>query len=122
MAHGLNTGGLQAHSVGDDYPFMIIGVQQDAGSTQWRAVDTRSYWEGETRPTYANAQLDVTIRQHCHKVARLCTEQPAYRMGYIMYQAGSVRGNPYLVGSPEYGQYGSGIYDARKLQSLRECV
>lgn len=25
--HGQNTGGLQMHSIGDDYPFMVVGTQ-----------------------------------------------------------------------------------------------
>lgn len=37
--HGINTSGLQGHSVGDDYPYMIIGV---GSLTEWQVIDCRT--------------------------------------------------------------------------------
>lgn len=52
--HGVNTGGLQNHSVGDSYPFMVVGTQHvtmDKPSKETRyyvldcATGRRFYWK-----------------------------------------------------------------------------
>lgn len=42
--HGANTGGLQGHSIGDEYPYTVIKVE-DGEYKAWRAIDCRT---GET--------------------------------------------------------------------------
>lgn len=67
--HGATTGGLQGHSVGDDYPYTVIGVQRGPGRTQYAAFDTRSASEGHPRRTYAEARMDIVsakIRNMMH--------------------------------------------------------
>lgn len=34
--HGNNTGGLQAHSIGDGYPWIVVGGNAPGGFTNWK--------------------------------------------------------------------------------------
>ena len=41
--HGANTGGLQAHSIGEGYPFIVVGIDNPAfEKTRWRVIDSRT--------------------------------------------------------------------------------
>lgn len=43
--HGANTGGLQLHSMGDDYPFMVIGTQHRyPAAPQFSQCDETRYY------------------------------------------------------------------------------
>lgn len=59
--HGANTGGLQGHSVGEDYPYMIIGVQGRAEApTEWQVMDSRTSARSARYPTYQRAVIEMT--------------------------------------------------------------
>lgn len=59
--HGANTGGLQGHSVGSDYPYMIIGVQDRLEApTEWQVMDSRTGNKTPRFPTYQRAQIELT--------------------------------------------------------------
>lgn len=58
MAH-LNESGLQAHSVGDLYPWMIVGTRGPAGETLWYAWHTIDGQRFPARAAYKDAELDV---------------------------------------------------------------
>lgn len=49
------SGGLQQHSVGDLFPYTVIGT----GDGRWCAFDTRTGNEGDKRLTYKEAEIDV---------------------------------------------------------------
>ena len=70
LGHGANTGGLQAHSIGDEYPYLIQGVARNVYQrTQWQVLDTRTGNVGRVRNTYAEAAADITalrIRNMLH--------------------------------------------------------
>lgn len=58
--HGINTGGLQGHSVGADYPYMIIGVQDRAEApTEWQVMDSRTSNRSPRYPTYKRAVIEM---------------------------------------------------------------
>lgn len=56
--HGAKTGGLQGHSVGDLYPYTVIGVSK-SGALYWSVMDTRTGAEGFRRRSYQEAVLDI---------------------------------------------------------------
>ncbi len=59
--HGINTGGLQGHSVGADYPYMIIGVQDRLEApTEWQVMDSRTSNRSARFPTYQRAVIEMT--------------------------------------------------------------
>lgn len=59
--HGANTGGLQGHSVGADYPYMIIGVQDRLDApTEWQVMDSRTSNRSQRYPTYKRAEIEMT--------------------------------------------------------------
>lgn len=59
--HGANTGGLQGHSIGPDYPYMIIGVADRLEApTQWVVMDSRTSNRSPRFPTYARALIELT--------------------------------------------------------------
>lgn len=39
--HGANTGGLQAHSIGESYPYTVVGIDDPSrwDGTRWRVVN-----------------------------------------------------------------------------------
>lgn len=58
--HGEGTGGLQKHSIGEDYPYTIEGVQAGPDApTKWRVLCTRTNWRGETHDTYQQAHVEL---------------------------------------------------------------
>lgn len=52
--HGANTGGLQMHSIGDNYPYTIAGFLDG-----YAVFDTRTSNTGVHRRTYREAELDL---------------------------------------------------------------
>jgi hypothetical protein len=54
--HGAKTGGLQGHSIGSNYPFMIAGT----GDGQWVVIDARTSNESRPVRTYNEAQQTIT--------------------------------------------------------------
>lgn len=52
--HGQNTGGLQGHSIGDEYPYMVAGVIDG-----FAVLDTRTGTMGAHRHTYREAEIDL---------------------------------------------------------------
>lgn len=57
--HGANTGGLQAHSIGTDYPYMIVGTQTGAHApTEWQVMDCRTSNRSRRFPTYQRAVIE----------------------------------------------------------------
>jgi hypothetical protein len=58
--HGAKTGGLQGHSVGSDYPYMIVGVQDRAEApTRYRVMDTRTSKMSDSYPTQQRAIIEM---------------------------------------------------------------
>lgn len=58
--HGAKTGGLQGHSVGADYPYMIVGVQDRyEAPTRYRVMDTRTSKMSESFPTQQRAIIEM---------------------------------------------------------------
>lgn len=58
--HGAATGGLQGHSVGSDYPYMVVGVQDRLDApTEWRVMDTRTSKMSERFPTQQRAVIEI---------------------------------------------------------------
>lgn len=58
--HGAATGGLQGHSVGSDYPYMIVGVQDRLEApTEWRVMDTRTSEMSDKFPTQQRAIIEM---------------------------------------------------------------
>ncbi len=58
--HGINTGGLQAHSVGTDYPYMIVGTQTGVHApTEWQVMDCRTSNRSNRYPTYQRAVIEL---------------------------------------------------------------
>ena len=59
--HGANTGGLQGHSIGPDYPYLIIGVQDRLEApTEWQVMDSRTSNRSPRFPTYQRAVIEMT--------------------------------------------------------------
>jgi hypothetical protein len=58
--HGANTGGLQGHSIGSEYPYMIVGVADSLDApTEWQVMDSRTGNRGMRRRTYREAVIDL---------------------------------------------------------------
>lgn len=70
MSGHAGKGGLQKHSVGDEYPYMIVATQAHADApNQWYVMDTRTGKTGYKRNSYAEAKADLTalkIRNMLH--------------------------------------------------------
>lgn len=64
-------GGIQNHSLGEDYPLTIVGTQAHADApTEWYVMNCVTGKKGFTRRTYVECQLDITqikIRNMMHK-------------------------------------------------------
>lgn len=56
--HGANTGGLQGHSVGAEYPYTVVKVE-NGDRKVWRIIDCRT---GETVDDFASYPTN-TIRE-----------------------------------------------------------
>ena len=57
-AHGANTGGLQAHSIGGTFPITVIGLGI-GDRTLYAAYNTATDERGAYRVSYAAALLDI---------------------------------------------------------------
>ena len=70
MGHGANTGGLQAHSVGWEYPYTVIGVQRGPeGALRWAVMDTRNGQIGTDKATQRECSIEIAslkIRNMMH--------------------------------------------------------
>lgn len=78
--HGANTGGLQAHSIGDNYPFLIFGRQFDRSRLLWGVLDTR---DGTDHGTYIDgkaAQAKVNQLQVADCFPSLNLEADSYEV------------------------------------------
>jgi hypothetical protein len=59
--HGAKTGGLQGHSVGDEYPYIIIGVADRwEAPTEYQVMDSRTGNRSVRYPTYMRAYIELT--------------------------------------------------------------
>ncbi len=59
--HGAATGGLQGHSMGDEYPYLIIGVADRwEAPTEYSVMDTRTGNRSPRYPTYMRAYIELT--------------------------------------------------------------
>lgn len=70
MGHGANTGGLQAHSIGWEYPYTVIGVQRGPeGALRWAVMDTRNGQLGADKATQRECTIEIAslkIRNMMH--------------------------------------------------------
>lgn len=58
--HGANTGGLQRHSVGAEYPYTVMGVASRLEApTEWVVVDTRTGNRSTPSKTYREAEIKL---------------------------------------------------------------
>lgn len=56
--HG--TSGLQQHSIGDEYPFVIYGVGAADGTKKWAVLNGATGWYSDKRhDTYQQAQSEI---------------------------------------------------------------
>ena len=56
--HGEKTGGLQGHSIGTEYPYIIIGVADSwYAPTEYQVMDSRTSNRSQRFPTYAAAYI-----------------------------------------------------------------
>lgn len=116
------TGGLQRHSLGDDYPFCVIGREDDpaTGKHQYQAVNLVGGFRGKVHKTYEECQTEIEWQKCATLIRDKCLTEPAFRLGYICRNAGFKTGNLFHPESPEYGQFGHGFYEATRLASLAE--
>lgn len=70
LGHGAGTGGLQAHSIGWEYPYTVIGVQRGPeGALRWAVMDTRSGQIGADKATQRECTIEIAslkIRNMMH--------------------------------------------------------
>ncbi len=68
--HGAKTGGLQGHSVGSDYPYIIMGVADRwEAPTEYVVLDSRTGNRSPRYPTYMRASIErnsLRIRNMMH--------------------------------------------------------
>lgn len=68
--HGVGTGGLQAHSIGWEYPYTIMGVQRGPeGALRWVVMDTRNGQLGADKATHKECEIEIAslkIRNMMH--------------------------------------------------------
>lgn len=54
------SGGLQRHSIGDQYPYTIVGTQHNAWApTKWYVLHLCTNQRGILRHTYKEAEIDL---------------------------------------------------------------
>lgn len=59
--HGARTGGLQAHSMGDEYPYIIHGITTGPHApTEYQVMDSRTGNTSQRFPTYLSAHIHYT--------------------------------------------------------------
>lgn len=56
--HGRNTGGLQSHSIGEEYPCMVAGTEGAGRKTLWYGYNLITGERGELREEYGDAEAD----------------------------------------------------------------
>jgi hypothetical protein len=88
----------------------------------WKAANLVTGWEGEERAKYKQADNDIALQQLKERIHNNCVESRGYALGYTHYMASARTPNPFPVNSPEYGKFGSGWYDARRLSSMEEAA
>ena len=70
LGHGAGTGGLQAHSIGWEYPYTVIGVQRGPeGALRWAVMDTRNGQIGADKATQRECTIEIAsmkIRNMMH--------------------------------------------------------
>ena len=70
LGHGKGTGGLQAHSIGWEYPYTVIGVQRGPeGALRWAVMDTRNSQIGADKATHRECTIEIAslkIRNMMH--------------------------------------------------------
>lgn len=117
--HGVNTGGLQGHSIGEEYPRMVVGAEHG-----WKALNLNTGVYGPVRETYAKAKADLTLDALKHEVAARIKKDMAYAFGYNFYAAGNKAGNPFnpVTSSSDYGKFGAGWFDARRIAIGNEAA
>ena len=60
LGHGNGTGGLQAHSIGWEYPYTVIGVHRGAeGALRWAVMDTRNGQIGADKATHRECTIEI---------------------------------------------------------------
>jgi len=70
MAHA-GTSGLQAHSIGPEFPWLVVGTEDAERNTRWYAWNTVTGDRYPTRQTYDRASIDVAA----HIIAdRICDD------------------------------------------------
>jgi hypothetical protein len=115
--HGANSGGLQMHSIGDEYPRMVIG--SFAG---YKAFNMVSGSYGPERKSYKQAKADLKFDAMKAAVYAKIKANSAYAFGYNIYVSGAKVGNPYSAGSDGYGKFGAGFKDARSIEIMQEAA
>ncbi len=61
MGHGARSGGLQAHSMGDEYPYIIHGITTGPHApTEYQVMDSRTGNTSQRFPTYMSAYIHYT--------------------------------------------------------------
>lgn len=59
--HGAKTGGLQGHSVGEEYPYIIMGIADRwEAPTEYVVMDSRTGNRSPRFPTYMRAYIELT--------------------------------------------------------------
>lgn len=128
--HGINTGGLQGHSIGPDYPYIIAGIGrlhsirigESELVTFWQTRNGATNFVAPVRETYKDAEVDLQLARLVDRAAYNIKHNPGYCSGYLYAQSDLTTGNPYDVDSPEYGAFGSGFFDARALVALKKVA
>lgn len=61
LGHGARSGGLQAHSMGDEYPYIIHGITTGPHApTEYQVMDSRTGNTSQRFPTYMSAYIHYT--------------------------------------------------------------
>jgi hypothetical protein len=115
--HGANSGGLQLHSIGDEYPRMVIG-----SFNGWKAFNMVSGSYGPERASYKKAKADLKFDAMKAAIYAKIKASSAYSFGYNIYLSGAKVGNPYKVDSDDYGKFGAGFKDARSVEIMQEAA
>lgn len=70
LGHGAGTGGLQRHSIGDEYPYTVVAVMHHADApVRWLAMDTRTGNVSREFATHKEASIEIAslkIRNMMH--------------------------------------------------------
>ena len=113
--HTAAYGGLQNHSVGSTYPYVVIGKGEG-----FCRLNTTTNEEGPLRETYGKANADIILAKTEDTIVEGC-KNPAYKAGFYAYTFNSKEGNPY---NPDdrinYGLFGSGFFEARSIEGLQK--